>query len=200
MEILPFERSSPRSRCWWALGRQSLLPHPRYLLNVKQQSWFLINSSNIKVYTYLNTVVFRIFLRKAPESLATASAAKTAVASCRVSTMRIPTFSQATRMGEMCPPTRVKTYLTPWARSTAATLSPPCLGLSTSVWTKVTHQTSKPRANPPTSYWLSGLNKVVKENKGGSQINCCQCELEAHLKVTSATICSLYNVTAVVWS
>lgn len=68
-----------------------------------------------------------------PDSLATASAAKTAVASCRVSTMRMPSFSQATKMGEMCPPTRVNTYLTPWARSTSATLSPPCRGLIVSV-------------------------------------------------------------------
>ena len=36
-----------------------------------------------------------------PDSLETASAAKTAVASCRVSTTRMPTFSAATRMGEM---------------------------------------------------------------------------------------------------
>lgn len=36
----------------------------------------------------------------------------------------------------MCPPTSVKTYLTPWARRTAATLSPPCLGLFVSVWRK----------------------------------------------------------------
>lgn len=123
---------------------------------------------------------------EAPESLATASAAKTAVASCRVSTMRIPTFSQATRMGEMCPPTRVKTYFTPWARSTAATLSPPCLGLFTSAWTKVKHGMSQQIVNP----WQvsHSVGKVVKENKGGSAINCCQCELEADLKVTSPAI------------
>lgn len=48
-----------------------------------------------------------------PESLETASAAKTAVASCRVSTTRIPSFSLATRMGEMWPPASAKTKRTP---------------------------------------------------------------------------------------
>ena len=38
---------------------------------------------------------------------ATASAAKTAVASCPVSTTRMPRASAETRTGEMCPPRRV---------------------------------------------------------------------------------------------
>ena len=35
--------------------------------------------------------------------------------SCLVSTTWIPSLSQATRIGEMCPPTSVNTYFTPWA-------------------------------------------------------------------------------------
>ena len=46
-------------------------------------------------------------------SLATASAAKTAVASWRVSTTRMPRALASTRIGEMCPPQRVKRNRTP---------------------------------------------------------------------------------------
>ena len=35
--------------------------------------------------------------------------------SCLVSTTLIPRFSHETKIGEMCPPQRVKTNLTPWA-------------------------------------------------------------------------------------
>lgn len=62
-----------------------------------------------------------------PESLATASAAKTAVTSCRVSTTRIPIFSAATRIGEMWPPTKVNKNWVPCSFNTLATISPPCL-------------------------------------------------------------------------
>ena len=48
-----------------------------------------------------------------PVSRAAASAANTAVASSRVSTMRMPRFFAATRMGEMCPPQSVKIQRTP---------------------------------------------------------------------------------------
>ena len=48
-----------------------------------------------------------------PDNLATASAANTAVTSCRVSTILIPSFSHATSIGEICPPHSVKTYFTP---------------------------------------------------------------------------------------
>ena len=47
-----------------------------------------------------------------PERRATASAANMAVTSWRVSTTRMPDASQATRIGEMCPPARVKMCLT----------------------------------------------------------------------------------------
>lgn len=39
--------------------------------------------------------------------------------SCRVSTTLIPSFSQATRMGDICPPTKVNTYFIPWAYKTS---------------------------------------------------------------------------------
>lgn len=74
--------------------------------------------------------------RLLPVRRATASAAKTAVTSWRVSTTRMPSFSQATSTGEMCPPTNVKTKRTPWALSTAATFSPPCLMLVLSTWAR----------------------------------------------------------------
>ena len=69
-----------------------------------------------------------------PVRRAIASAAKTAVTSWRVSTTRMPNFSQATSSGEMCPPTSVKRKRTPWAFSTAATFSPPCRVLAVSTW------------------------------------------------------------------
>ena len=48
-----------------------------------------------------------------PESLAVASAAKTAVTSCLVSTTRMPIFSDAVSIGAMCPPDKVKMFSTP---------------------------------------------------------------------------------------
>ncbi len=48
-----------------------------------------------------------------PESRAVASAAKTAVTSCLVSTIRMPAFSAAVNIGEMCPPERVNRFSTP---------------------------------------------------------------------------------------
>ena len=62
-----------------------------------------------------------------PVSRATASAANTAVASCRVSTTRTPRAFADTRMGEMCPPQRVKRNRTPCRTRTSATRSPPVM-------------------------------------------------------------------------
>ena len=64
-----------------------------------------------------------------PVRRATASAANTAVASSRMSTMRMPRALAATRIGEMCPPQSVNTKRTPCAASAAATRSPPCAGI-----------------------------------------------------------------------
>ncbi len=61
-----------------------------------------------------------------PESRALASAAKTAVASSRTSTIRMPRALAAVRIGEMWPPHSVKMQRTPCACSEAATRSPPC--------------------------------------------------------------------------
>lgn len=60
-----------------------------------------------------------------PPRRATASAAKTAVASCRTSTTRIPRALAPTRIGEMCPPHRVKRNRTPCAARASAMTSPP---------------------------------------------------------------------------
>lgn len=124
-------------------------------------------------------ITLRVILVTAPESLATASAAKTAVASCLVSTMRMPNFSQATRMGEMCPPTRVKTYLTPWARSTSATFSPPCRGLFVSVWSESEDRNKINKLeNIQTIHWFNRRIRAL------SKINSYQCEMMTPLKVT----------------
>mmetsp|Transcript_23987 Transcript_23987/g.83242 ORF Transcript_23987/g.83242 Transcript_23987/m.83242 type:complete len:248 (+) Transcript_23987:370-1113(+) len=66
-----------------------------------------------------------------PVRRATASAANTAVTSCRTSTTRMPVALAATRIGEMCPPTSVNRNLTPCALSTCATSSPPWRSVST---------------------------------------------------------------------
>lgn len=60
-----------------------------------------------------------------PASRACASAAKTAVASSRVSTMRMPRALAAARIGEMWPPHNVKIASTPCACSASAMRSPP---------------------------------------------------------------------------
>lgn len=122
-----------------------------------------------------------------PDSLATASAAKTAVASCRVSTMRMPSFSQATSIGEMCPPTRVNTYLTPWARSTCATLSPPCRGLIVSVCRGRT--TTKSYFCEHNVCCVTDLSDIGTKTTAGRLINRGHAT-EAFLKVTCHTICS----------
>lgn len=48
--------------------------------------------------------------------------------------MRIPSFSDATKIGDIWPPTRVKMNLTPWLLSTSATISPPCFLEALSTW------------------------------------------------------------------
>ena len=60
-----------------------------------------------------------------PVRRAVASAAKTAVASWRVSITRMPARLAATRIGEICPPTRVKRNGTPCAFKTSAMSCPP---------------------------------------------------------------------------
>ena len=60
-----------------------------------------------------------------PLSRATASAANTAVASCRVSTTRRPARLAPTRIGEMCPRHSVNRKRTPCAFSTRPMISPP---------------------------------------------------------------------------
>ena len=55
----------------------------------------------------------------------TASAANTASTSWRTSTTRMPRSLAPTRMGEICPPQRVKRNRTPCATSTSAIRSPP---------------------------------------------------------------------------
>lgn len=104
-------------------------------VTVKPENQLLLPSDwySFKLLIHLQSTHFRLEPRL-PESLATASAANTAVASWRVSTIRIPNFSHATRMGEMWPPTSVNTNLMPWAWSTSATLWPPCRGLFLSTW------------------------------------------------------------------
>ncbi len=60
-----------------------------------------------------------------PVIRATASAAKTAVASWRTSTTRMPRSLAPLRIGEMCPPHSVNRNSTPWDRSTRAIWLPP---------------------------------------------------------------------------
>src|SRR3954452_2471994 len=64
----------------------------------------------------------------------TASAAKTASTSWRTSTTRMPRCLAPTRMGEMCPPQRVKRNRTPRSTSTEAILSPPFMAAPLSYW------------------------------------------------------------------
>jgi hypothetical protein len=64
-----------------------------------------------------------------PVILEAASAAKTAVASLRTSSTCIAARLHATRIGEMWPPHRQNTAFTPWAVSTFATMSPPCISI-----------------------------------------------------------------------
>ena len=74
-----------------------------------------------------------------PVSRAAASAAKTAAASPRVSTTRMPRALAPERIGEMCPPQSVKSSRTPWASSAAATASPPCAAGSISAFIVFPH-------------------------------------------------------------
>lgn len=100
-----------------------------------------------------------------PVRRATASAANTAVTSWRVSTTRMPSFSQATSSGEICPPTSVKRNFTPCALSTAATLSPPCRMLPLSTLCINRYKSPRRCAAPSTAATSVPQTRSWKEGK-----------------------------------
>ena len=92
-------------------------------------------------------------------SRAVASAAKTAVCSCRTSTSRSggSALTAASYSGNTWPPERVNMAVTPYRRATATACVPPCPDIS------VTRLTL-----PPVNAWLPGQSEADAPTPAGS--------------------------------